>query len=90
MARRRHWAALPRLPQILTPTFLGAFARWAFQNFPDLLRIEAGVYGGNDGSMKVLERVGFTKEGIRRSAVCKGGIIMDNVMYGLLRQDFDE
>ena len=68
----------------------GAFVRWAFQNFPDLLRIEAGVYGGNHGSMKVLERVGFTKEGIRRSAVCKRGIVMDNVIYGLLRQDIDE
>ncbi|KAI2617247.1 acyl-CoA N-acyltransferase [Hypomontagnella submonticulosa] len=68
---------------------LKGFIAWAFKEFPDLLRIEAGVFSTNIGSPKVLERAGFTLEGVRRKAVEKKGIVQDMFMYGLLRDEFE-
>ncbi|KAI0849495.1 acyl-CoA N-acyltransferase [Daldinia vernicosa] len=66
---------------------LRGFSVWAFEQFPELIRIEAGVFIENIASQKVLERVGYTKEGIRRQAVCKKEKIMDQVTYSLVRDD---
>ncbi|GMY27371.1 putative n-acetyltransferase p20 [Fagus crenata] len=42
-----------------------------FKEFPaDLLRIEAKVDVENKGSQKVLENVGFLKEGLLRKSIC--------------------
>ncbi|KAK6081708.1 gcn5-related n-acetyltransferase [Seiridium cupressi] len=57
--------------------------------FPEILRIEAGVYEGNFGSMKVLERAGFLREGVRRKAVVKSGKAFDVTVFGLLREDVE-
>ncbi|KAI0136382.1 acetyltransferase [Xylariales sp. AK1849] len=64
------------------------FCKWAFGAF-SILRLQAGVYEGNDASMKVLERSGFLKEGVRRKAVFKWGIALDIAMFGLLREDVE-
>ncbi|KAG6664521.1 hypothetical protein CIPAW_02G098800 [Carya illinoinensis] len=40
-----------------------------FKEFPDLLRIEALVVVENKGSQRVLEKVGFLKEGLLRKYV---------------------
>ncbi|KAK8056288.1 acetyltransferase [Apiospora rasikravindrae] len=66
-----------------------AFARWAFQTFPELHRLEAEAYHMNAGSIRVLEKAGFTKDGVRRSAACKKGVVMDVHVYGLLRDELD-
>ncbi|KAM7209031.1 acyl-CoA N-acyltransferase [Naviculisporaceae sp. PSN 640] len=65
------------------------FTRWAFDHYPeeDLIRIEGGVFSGNSGSMKVLERIGCKFEGIRRKAIWKNGKNLDLHVYGLLRED---
>lgn len=66
-----------------------AFTRWAFEQFPeeDLTRIEGVAFSENVGSIKVLEKVGFKLEGIRRKAIWKNGKNMDLHIYGLLRDD---
>ncbi|KAI1075103.1 acetyltransferase [Whalleya microplaca] len=65
------------------------FARWAFKEFPDLVRIEAGVFSSNPASERVLVKSGFVKEGVRRHAVYKDGLILDNMMFGLTREDVE-
>ena len=55
------------------------FARW------DIARIFAEPYAGNLGSRRVLEKAGFTLEGIMRQGVCKRGEMQDFCMYALLR-----
>ncbi|KAK7908051.1 hypothetical protein PG985_015354 [Apiospora marii] len=67
-----------------------AFARWAFQTFPELHRLEAEAYHLNAGSIRVLEKAGFTKDGVRRGAACKKGVVMDVHVYGLLRTEVDQ
>lgn len=48
-------------------------------------RIYAGTYAFNTGSMKVLEKNGFEKEGVFKKAVMKNGIIWDEHRFGLVK-----
>ncbi|KAF5452543.1 hypothetical protein F2P56_027523 [Juglans regia] len=58
-----------------------------FKEFPDLLRIEALVEVENKGSQRVLEKVGFLKEGLlRKYGFCKGEI-RDMFIYSFLVTD---
>ncbi len=53
----------------------------------NLLRIYAGVFDFNVGSMKVLEKNGFVKEGVFKNAVIKNGRICDEHRYCKLREN---
>ncbi|KAI1339637.1 acyl-CoA N-acyltransferase [Xylariaceae sp. FL0016] len=66
------------------------FVRWAFAEFPQLLRIEATSFQGNLGSEKVLTRAGFVKEGIRRQAIVKAGEVKDETIFGIIRSDLGD
>jgi RimJ/RimL family protein N-acetyltransferase len=65
---------------------LAAFAEALFRH-TDLERIEAGVFTSNPASMRVLEKAGFTCEGIRRRMFVKHGTFEDDAVYALLRGD---
>ena len=64
---------------------VGAVSAWAFRTYPDLLRLEAGVFEGNPGSMRVLEKNGYVLEGRMRSRIVKAGVVRDQLMYARLR-----
>ncbi len=49
-----------------------------------LRRIWAGVYAFNESSMRVLEKVGFQKEGVARQAVFKNGEFCDQHIYSVI------
>ncbi|MFH1209252.1 MAG: GNAT family protein [archaeon] len=57
-----------------------------------LRRLEAGVFSKNPGSGKLLEKFGFVKEGLRKE--CRrsksNGEIHDEVMYGLLKKNYNK
>ncbi|KAJ7272283.1 acyl-CoA N-acyltransferase [Mycena rebaudengoi] len=55
---------------------------------PELLRLEACVFGGNEGSMVVLRKAGYTFEGRRRNAVFKNGKVLDFHIFALLREEY--
>jgi len=55
----------------------------AFECF-DIVRIYAKPYAYNIGSRQVLEKAGFTLEGIMKSSVCKHEKIYDSCMYALI------
>ncbi len=59
-----------------------AFARWE-----DLVRIYAEPFADNPGSRRVLEKSGFTLEGILRNHICKNGTLHDSCIYALLREE---
>lgn len=60
--------------------------RQAFAQF-DLLRIYAEPFAHNAGSRGVLEKAGFTCEGVLRRSVCKNEQVCDSCMYALLREE---
>lgn len=58
-----------------------------FERFPLVVRVEALVEEENVGSMRVLEKVGFVREGfLRKYGFNKGGI-RNMFMYSFLRGD---
>ena len=44
-------------------------------------RLQAPVFAWNPASMRVLEKVGFVREGVLRNSVTKDGELIDSVMY---------
>jgi RimJ/RimL family protein N-acetyltransferase len=61
---------------------------YAFKTFP-FPRIEARTFHWNKGSQRVLERCGFTREGILRQRMVKNGESVDQYVYALLRSDIE-
>lgn len=51
----------------------------------DLVRLVSPVFEWNPASMRVLEKCGFVREGVRHKAVFKDGKIIDEVVYVRLR-----
>jgi RimJ/RimL family protein N-acetyltransferase len=60
--------------------------RFGFE-FLSLHRIEAGVATGNSRSIKVLEKAGMTREGVRRKMLPIRGSWVDNYHYAILEDD---
>ncbi|KAF5748085.1 hypothetical protein HS088_TW04G00034 [Tripterygium wilfordii] len=58
-----------------------------FSEWPHLERLEALVDVQNVGSQKVLEKAGFTREGVLRKYVVLKGRSRDMVMFSLLSTD---
>ena len=59
----------------------------ALKEFPDLVRLQALVDVDNEGSQRVLEKVGFLKEGLlRKHGFCKGEF-RDMFVYSFLATD---
>ena len=55
-----------------------------------LHRIEAGVATNNEGSIRVLEKSGMIREGLRRKILPIRGKWHDNYMYAILEDDFSQ
>lgn len=52
----------------------------------DILRIYAELFSYNIGSCRVLEKAGFTFEGIMKNNAVKNGRVIDMAMYSLTRE----
>lgn len=52
-----------------------------------LRRVEADVDPRNDASARLLERLGFVREGLLRERWMVGGEVSDSAIYGLLQTD---
>jgi RimJ/RimL family protein N-acetyltransferase len=57
-----------------------AFTPWALKEFK-LLRIEAVVFEWNPASARVLEKAGYTLEGVMRRSAVKDGVVIDRSLY---------
>lgn len=66
---------------------LTTLLEYAFSTL-DLHRIEADVDPRNEPSVRILERLGFEREGLFRERWLVAGERQDSLMLGLLRQDW--
>ena len=64
----------------------GAVLRWAFDAL-DLNRVQAETDTRNTASARVLEKLGFVREGTLREDCVVNGEVSDSWVYGLLRRD---
>lgn len=76
-----HWG------QGLAQEAMGPVLRHAFDVL-GLRRIEADIDPRNAGSCRLVERMGFVREGLLRERWCVGGEISDSAIYGLLAGDW--
>lgn len=71
----------------ITPAALKMTVRKLFEEFPSLVRVEALVEVENGASQRVLEKVGFLKEGcLRKYGYCKEEV-RDMMIYSFLSID---
>jgi len=61
-----------------------ALVKWAFGE-RDFVRLEAGVFSWNPASARVLEKVGFVREGVHRKSVERFGELADRAIYAMIR-----
>jgi len=66
---------------------LGALLQFSFETMK-LHRLEADVDPRNEACIRLLERVGFQREGLLRERWLVNGEVNDSLMLGLLRGDF--
>jgi RimJ/RimL family protein N-acetyltransferase len=50
-------------------------------------RVQLEVYGFNDRALRLVERAGFVREGVRRKAYWRHGDWQDGVIFGLVAED---
>lgn len=67
---------------------LGALVRYAFGPL-DLTRLEADVDPRNAPSIRIVEKLGFVREGLLRERWRVGGEVQDSLMLGLLRREWE-
>ena len=54
-----------------------------------IIRIQTGVFEYNTASIRVLEKCGFTKDGVFRKSVSKQNKIWDEVRYSKINPEFE-
>jgi RimJ/RimL family protein N-acetyltransferase len=64
-----------------------ALLHWAFDSL-DLNRVQAETDTRNTASSRVLEKLGFVREGMLREDCIVNGDVSDSWVYGLLRRDW--
>jgi RimJ/RimL family protein N-acetyltransferase len=60
---------------------------YAFDHFP-LERLFARVFSRNEASLRVLEKAGYVREGLLRRCAIKDGVVLDQVLYAIIREDW--
>jgi RimJ/RimL family protein N-acetyltransferase len=78
-----YWVGEPFWGQGIATAAVGKVVRVAFDDLK-LARVYAGAFEYNRGSMRVLEKNGFVKEGIAKKAVFKNDKFWDEHRYALL------
>jgi ribosomal-protein-alanine N-acetyltransferase len=71
----------------VTSAAVRGFSRWAFDAYPDLMRLSLYTLPDNLASQRVAERTGFTREGLLRQWDHSAGFPEDVVMFSLVRND---
>lgn len=84
-----YWLARPCWNRGIMTEALTRYASYAFAELR-VTRLEAEVFPWNGASIRVLEKVGFHREGCLRNYREKDGELMDVLIYGLLEDEQEE
>jgi [ribosomal protein S5]-alanine N-acetyltransferase len=75
-----YWTGLPFVRQGYMTAAVRAVIPFAFASLR-LHRLEAACIPSNSGSIKLLEKTGFVREGYAREYLCINGIWQDHLLY---------
>jgi [ribosomal protein S5]-alanine N-acetyltransferase len=79
-----YWMGQPFAGQGFMTVAVGAVIPFAFATLR-LHRLEAACIPTNVGSMRLLEKTGFVREGYAREYLCINGVWQDHLLYGRLK-----
>ncbi|MHB2166981.1 GNAT family N-acetyltransferase [Alsobacter sp. R-9] len=82
-----YWMGAPYAGKGHMTRAVRAAAGYAFDTLR-LRRLEAACVPINAASTRLLEKVGFRREGYARQYLCINGVWQDHLLYALLRDDF--
>ena len=82
------WVLHPEMTgQGLATEALKATLAYLVAAFDDVARFEARVHAGDNGAIRVLNRLGFAEEGTLRGGIGPDGEPADSKMFGVLRDE---
>ncbi len=81
-----YWMGQPYAGKGLMSDAVRAVVGFAFDTL-HLNRVEAACLPHNAASIRLLEKVGFTREGYARNYLCIEGRWQDHILFGLVRGD---
>jgi [ribosomal protein S5]-alanine N-acetyltransferase len=81
-----YWIGLPYIRQGYMSAAVRAVIPFAFESLR-LHRLEAACIPTNTGSVRLLEKTGFVREGYAREYLCINGTWQDHLLYGRLNDD---
>jgi len=79
-----YWVGAPFARRGYLSAGLAALVPFCFDSLR-LHRLEAACIPGNNASIRLLEKSGFTREGYAREYLCINGIWQDHLLYGRLK-----
>lgn len=84
-----YWLAEEYWGKGIMPRAICQMLDHAFETM-DIMRIYAQPFWENRASRRVLEKVGFTLEGIQRQSIFKNGEIYDSGIYAMLKEEWNK
>jgi ribosomal-protein-alanine N-acetyltransferase len=81
-----YWMGAAHAGKGLMTAAVKAAVAFAFDTL-NLNRVEAACLPSNSASIRLLEKVGFTREGYARKFLCIDGLWQDHLLYGMVRDD---
>lgn len=67
----------------------GLWTEYLFHEMPELVRLDARTWSGNQGMMHLAEKLGYQREAVFRKARIVKGAYYDSIGYGILREEWE-
>jgi len=83
-----YWLGEPFWNKGITTKAVKTFCNYLFTEY-QFNHLTASIFEGNTGSVKVITKAGFNLEGVLRKNVFKDNRFLDQYIYGLLKEDFN-
>ncbi|MDK2947869.1 MAG: [ribosomal protein S5]-alanine N-acetyltransferase [Methanolobus sp.] len=71
----------------ITTKAVRCLTQYLFEKY-DIIRVYALPFARNTGSRRVLEKAGFRCETILKNSIIKNGIVQDDCIYAILKDEF--
>ena len=81
-----YWLGEPFWNQGIITKAIGEICAQAFARY-DIVRIYAEPFAENAGSRRVLEKAGFSLEGVMKKSVLKNGKLQDSCLYAFIKEE---
>ncbi len=81
------WLGIPYRGRGIYCAARSELIRWLFET-TDANRIESVVFSNNMRPQETIEKTGMKLEGRERARVWKDGVLLDRLIYGILREEF--